>query len=206
MFSPRNYSLNSRSGFNRISTFKSFLDSKNPSNLDGRLLTKLDGSISRLTEAPRNAWIFEIGAILAFSFGITARGCIQVFGKTVQKDFMLNVTNAVAVGSGPVVMPCANESGIVIVEPFIIINNLDICTLLEQDQVTVGVLAASISISTNNCLLIFIEIRTILFFSPHIINVVINIGVGKWVYVALPSFSVDVMVFFSNWIVKTSEG
>jgi hypothetical protein len=92
---------------------------------------------------------------------------------------MLDVTNAVAVGCGPVVMPCANKSGIVIVEPFVIINNFDICTLLEQDQVTIGVLATSISISTNNCLLIFIEIRTILFFSPLIINVVINIGVGK---------------------------
>ena len=111
---------------------------------------------------------------------------------------MLNVTIAVAVGSGPVVMPCADESGIVIVEPFVIIFNLDICTLCEQDQITIGVLAASISISTYNCLLLLIEIRTILFFSPHIINVVINIGVGKCVYVALPCFSVDVMVFFSN--------
>ena len=109
---------------------------------------------------------------------------------------MLNGTIAVAVGGGPVVMPCASVSGIVIVEPFIIINNLDICTLLEQDQVTVGVLAASIPISTNNCLLLFIEIITIVFLSPHLINVVINVGVGKCVYVALPSFSVDVMVCF----------
>ena len=109
---------------------------------------------------------------------------------------MLNVTIAVAVGGGPVVMPCANEGCIVIVEPFIIINNFDICTLLEQDQVTIGVLAASIPISTNNCLLLFIEIITIVFLSPHLINVVINIGVGKCVYVALPSFSVDVMVCF----------
>ena len=155
MFSPRNYSLNSRSGFNQIPTFKSFLDSKNPLSLDERLLT-----YSRLTVAPRNAWIFEIGTVLALSFGITARGCIQVFGKTVQKDLMLNGTIAVAVGSGPVVMPCADESGIVIVEPFVIIFNLDICTLWEQDQITIGVLAASISISTNNCLLFFIEIRT----------------------------------------------
>ena len=109
---------------------------------------------------------------------------------------MLNGTIAVAVGGGPVVMPRASVSGIVIVEPFIIINNLDICTLLEQDQVTVGVLAASIPISTNNCLLLFIEIITIVFLSPHLINVVINVGVGKCVYVALPSFSVDVMVCF----------
>ena len=119
---------------------------------------------------------------------------------------MLNVAITVAVGGSPVVMPCANEGCIVVVEPFVIVNNLDICTLLEQDQVTIGVLAASIPISTNNCLLFFIEIRTIRFFSPHIINVVINIGVGKCVYVALPCFAVDIMVFFSNRIVKTSEG
>ena len=103
-------------------------------------------------------------------------------------------------------MPCASVSGIVIVEPFIIINNLDICTLLEQDQVSIGVLAASIPISTNNCLLLFIEIITIVFLSPHLINVVINVGVGKCVYVALPCFAVDIVVFFSNRIVETSEG
>ena len=206
MFSPRNYSLNSRSGFNRIPTLKFFLDSKNPSNLDGRLLMILERSNSRPIVGERNAWILEIGTTLACRFGITACRSIQVFGKTVQKDLMLDGTSAVAVGSGPVVMPRANECGIVIEEKFVIINNLDICTLWEQREVTISVLAAFIPISTNNCLLFFIEIRAIVFFSIHIINVVINIGVGKSVYVALPCFSVDVMVFFCNWIVMTCEG